>query len=522
MPYTRRSFLHLLTAAGVASAYAQPFAQMQMPMPAPPPRELDIFNLPPFLDALPLPQIIQARAGQRIQVAMREIHAPLHRNLPPARMWSYGPTALAPVIEARSGIPVEVEWVNHLPEKHFLPIDHTLHGCGTDLPEVRACVHLHGGRTPSADDGYPDDWYVPGRSRVCRYPMQQEAAALWIHDHAMGINRLNIYAGLFGMFLVRDAAEDALHLPRGRYELPLILYDRELTAEGQLYYPVSDDPAKPWVPEFTGDAIIINGKIRPYVEVEPRLYRLRILNSANSRFFGLSSTAGPLLQIGSDQGLLAVPVAVNRLTLAPGERADILLDLSALAGERVHLRNGALDILEFRVAGPAKHSTIAARIPKTLRPVERMPESAAIATRRITLNEYQDDHGRSMVMLLNRQHWHEPVTERPRLNTTEIWEFVNQTQDTHPMHLHLVRFQVLDRRPFDPFAFMMRREMIYTGPAVTPPANEMGWKDVVQCEPGVVTRIIVRFEGYTGNYLYHCHILEHEANDMMRPFEVIA
>jgi len=103
-----------------------------------------------------------------------------------------------------------------------------------------------------------------------------------------------------------------------------------------------------------------------------------------------------------------------------------------------------------------------------------------------------------MVMLLNRKHWHEPVTERPQLNTTEIWEFVNQTQDTHPMHLHLVRFQVLDRRPFDPFAFMMRREMIYTGPALALPANEMGWKDVVQCEAGVVTRIIVRFEGPYG------------------------
>jgi spore coat protein A len=495
---------------------------MQMPMPASPPRELNIFDLPPFLDALPMPQIIRARTGQRIRIAMREIHEPLHQKLPPARMWSYGPAAMAPIIEARSGTPVEVEWVNNLPEKHFLPIDHTLHGCGADLQEVRACVHLHGGRTPSADDGYPDDWFVPGKSRVCRYPMQQAAAALWIHDHAMGINRLNIYAGLFGMFLVRDAVEDALHLPSGRYELPLILYDRELTADGQLYYPVSDDPAKPWVPEFTGDAIIINGKIRPYVDAEPRLYRLRVLNTANSRFFGLSCSTGPLIQIGSDQGLLAAPVTVNRLTLAPGERADILLDLSVAAGERVHLRNGALDILEFRVAGTAKHSSGPAKIPQALRPVERTPESAAIVTRRITLNEYQDEHGRSMVMLLNRKHWHEPVTERPQLNTTEIWEFVNQTQDTHPMHLHLVRFQVLDRRPFDPFAFMMRREMIYTGPALALPANEMGWKDVVQCEAGVVTRIIVRFEGYTGNYLYHCHILEHEANDMMRPFEVIA
>jgi spore coat protein A len=524
VPYSRRSFLHLLTAAGVASAQFGSFAETSMPMPAAPlVPELDIFDLPAFVDALPLPQRINAHAAVPTRISMRQIHAKLHRDLPPARLWSYGPAAIAPVLEVRSGVPIEVEWVNNLPQRHFLPIDHSLHGCGRDVPEVRACVHVHGGRNPSTADGYPEDWYAPGQSRLCRYPMQQDAATLWFHDHAMGINRLNIYAGLFGLFLVRDAVEDALQLPRGPYELPLVFYDRELTADGQLYYPVSDDPEKPWVSEFTGDAIIINGKIRPYVEIEPRLYRLRMLNAANSRFFTFSSTSGPLIQIGSDQGLLASPVTLGRLTLAPGERADVLLDFSAAAGQHVHLRNGAFDILEFRVAAstPSQNSR-PATIPANLRPITRTPEPTAVTTRRITFNEYMDNRGRSMLMLLNGKHWHEPVTERPQLNSTEIWEFVNPTEDTHPMHLHLVRFQVLDRRSFDRYTFQQGGELVFSGPVMPPHPNELGWKDVVQCEPGVVTRIIVRFEGYTGKYLYHCHILEHEANDMMRPFEVVA
>jgi len=127
-----------------------------------------------------------------------------------------------------------------------------------------------------------------------------------------------------------------------------------------------------------------------------------------------------------------------------------------------------------------------------------------------------------MVMLLNRKHWHEPVTETPKLNSTEIWEFVNLTEDTHPMHMHLVRFQILDRRSFDTFDYLMYKKLRFTAAATPPAANESGWKDTVQCPKGVITRVLIRFEGYSGKYLYHCHILEHEANDMMRPFEVIA
>ena len=535
---TRRALAHTIQQGsemgGMKMPGSQPGGQPKQdprtaaPTPNPPhvsPPMLHTLALRPFVDPLPIPETVRPtllHGRPTVTLTMQEVHAKVHPDVPPTRMWSYGPNALAPLIEARANQPLDIRWVNHLPARHFLPIDHSLHGCGRDVPEVRTVAHLHGAKAQPQHDGYPEDWFTPGHARTCHYPLDQEATALWFHDHAMGLNRLNTYAGMFGMLLLRDHVEDALNLPQGKYEIPLILYDRDFTADGQLFYDVSGDPVSPWIPEFSADGVLINGKIRPYVELEPRLYRFRVLNTANSRFFILSLSNGQkLIQIGSDQGLLAAPVPLDRLILGCAERADILIDLSAHAGKTLHLRTGALDILELRVSA---HPTSQAnnQIPQTLRPIERIPESSAVHTRTITLHEYQDEAARPMVMLLNRKHWHEPTTEKPRLNSTEIWEFVNLTEDTHPMHLHLVRFQILDRRPFNTTSFLMDKKFEASAPAVPPPAHEQGWKDIVQCPPGVVTRIIVPFQGYTGKYLYHCHILEHEANDMMRPFEVIA
>jgi spore coat protein A len=536
---SRRTFLRQLSAFTALSRALPAFTQQSMqngmraapqgiaarkPVPM-----LHSLELPPFVDALPLPERLRPappkHKGQphTLRVAMREVQAKYHRDVPASRFWSYGDGALASMIEVRARQPVQIEWVNNLPPKHFLPVDYTLHGCGHDVPEVRAIVHVHGAKVLPKDDGYPTDWFVPGSSRTCLYPLDQDATALWYHDHAMGLNRLNIYAGLFGMFVIRDEVEDALHLPAGKYEVPLMLYDRDFTADGQLFYPDSGIPGHPWVPEFIADAILINGKLRPYFEVEPRLYRFRVLNSANSRFFALSLSQGRKFhQIGSDQGLLAAPVPLTSLNLAPAERADLLIDFSGLARQKLHLLNGALEVLEFRVSGSDETRGNRSSLPAALRPVPGTPESDAVMTRTITLNEYRDRVQNPMVMLLNRMHWHDPVTETPRLNTTEIWEFVNLTEDVHPMHLHLVRFQLLDRRVFDVFRYQANRQVKFLGGAIGPEPQEAGWKDTIQCPPGMITRIITRFEGYPGKYLYHCHILEHESNDMMRPFEVLA
>jgi spore coat protein A, manganese oxidase len=359
--------------------------------------------------------------------------------------------------------------------------------------------------------------------------MNQDAATLWYHDHAMGIERLNQYAGLFGFFLVRDDAEEALNLPHGKYEIPLAICDRFFFADGQLHYPDSGDPAAPWVPEIYGDVILANGVIFPYLEVEPRLYRVRLLNSSNSRAYLFSLSNGHHFhQIGSDQGLLAAPVELKELMLSPAERADLLIDFSALAGAEFTLQDQRLTILQFRVsrteasASPIKIPQQSPQFPAILRAIDRIPESVAVRTRTFTLNEYMHPQSRVMLMLLNGQYWHEPITEKPVLNTTEIWSLVNTTQDIHPIHLHLVRFQILDRRPFDVDDYLNYKNFHYMGDAAPPEPNERGWKDTVKAHPETVTRIIIPFQGYTGRYVWHCHLLEHAANEMMRPFEVVA
>jgi len=159
-------------------------------------------------------------------------------------------------------------------------------------------------------------------------------------------------------------------------------------------------------------------------------------------------------------------------------------------------------------------------VPAVLRTLARIDEGSAVRRREMTLNEFDGDNGEPMVMLLNRKHWIDPVTEFVKLDSTEIWSFVNLTEDVHPIHLHMVHFQVLDRQSLSVDDYLSDDTLRFTGPVLAPAAHEMGWKDVVQCPPDTVTRIIVPFNGYVGRYLWHCHILEHEANDMMRPYVV--
>jgi spore coat protein A, manganese oxidase len=489
-------------------------------------------SLARFVDPLPILPVAQSSGSRpdpensatRIpyyRIAMREFAGKVHRDLPPARQWGYGSNVPGPLFETRKDSGLLVEWANELPAKHFLPIDHHLSGAETGKPEVRAVVHLHGGKTPADSDGYPESWFVPGKSAICHYPNNQEATLLWYHDHAMGINRLNIYAGLMGLFVIRDSAEDSLNLPNGRYEIPMVIYDRMLKRDGQIDYPISENSPNPWVPEVFGDAILVNGKLFPYLDVEPRKYRFRMLNGSNGRFYHLSLANGEVLhQIGSDQGLLAAPVPLRDIMIAPGERVDFIIDFANHAGEQIVLQNDAFVVMQFRVS--KKKTDDLSSLPSALRSVPRIPESQAVKTRTLSLDEYEDDAGNSILMLLNKSRWNAPVTENPVLGSTEIWEFINPTDDSHPIHLHLVKFQVLDRRRFEAFAFQTKNEVRFTGPVTPPDANEMGWKDTVRADPKMVTRIIVPFKGYAGRYVWHCHILEHEDNEMMRPYDVIA
>jgi len=532
---TRRRFLGQSALTAAASLAPAALAQ-SLPQTAPAAKagvipNLDPTTLTPFVDPLPLPPVAQpiehrpapGNPGEKVpfyRVSMRAITAKLHRDLPPTHLWSYGGSVPGPTFDTRSGQGVLIEWANELPAKHFLPIDHNLHGAEKSTPEVRGVVHLHGGKSPPESDGYPEDWYIPGQSRTYYYPNRQQPALLWYHDHTMGINRLNIYAGMMGLFLIRDAVEDALNLPAGKYEVPLVIMDRDLRVDGQLSYPVSPDPERPWVPEAFGEAHLVNGKLFPYLDVEPRKYRFRILNGANGRFYRLSLSGTPdLYQIGTDQGLLPAPVALKYLQLAPGERADIVIDFAPHRGSQITLESDAFTLMQLRVSSSTVPDSSA--LPAALRPVERIPESSAIQTRRLTLDEQMNGVAESMGMLLNKTPWHMPITEKPVLNTCEIWELVNLTEDVHPIHLHMVRFQILDRRRFDDFEYMTTGKLRHIAPATPPEANEMGWKDTARVNAKTVTRIIVPFIGYPGRYVWHCHILEHEDNEMMRPYEIL-
>jgi spore coat protein A len=545
---SRRNFLK---ATGIASAtllmpwtlnIRQAFAQSG---------SLDPSLLTKYIDPLPIPDVLQpqgqAEQAAFYQVAMEQFPQNLHSELPPTPVWGYAGSYPGPTIEARRNKPVVVKWINDLPTAHLLPVDTTLHGAEPGVPQVRTIVHLHGGHTQPQFDGFPDDWYAsedPKNFAVFRYKNDQEPAALWYHDHVVGNTRLNVYAGLAGFYIIRDEVEDALHLPSGPYEVPLLIQDRSFNVDGTLFYPAeSPIPGAPLpsvLPRFVGDAILVNGKVWPYLEVEPRKYRFRVLNGSNSRPYRLrftSQSSGqdiPFYQIGTDNSLLDAPVEVGidgkpQVVLAPAERADLIVDFSMVAtGDEVLLRNlspGGFpfdpdttgQVMLFRVSLPPAPGE--GPLPMTLRPVPRLDPADAVRTRNLTLDQVPDEFGRPK-FLLNNATWTDPVTEDPKLNTTEIWNLINLTPSGHPMHLHLVSFQVLWRRAFDVEHYKLTGELLFTGPEMPPSPNEDGLKDMVRVPPGQVASIIAHFD-IPGQYVWHCHILEHEDHEMMRPFEVV-
>lgn len=426
-----------------------------------------------------------------------------------------------------------MEWINSLPTTHMFAVDPTIHGAEITNPAVRNVVHLHGAKVQSDSDGYPEAWFTPGKSALYFYPNQMQATTLWYHDHALGIVRLNNFAGLAGIYIIHDPIEQSLPLPSGIYDIPLVIQDRSFDASGQLNYPTSGRVGNPWIPEFFGNTIVVNGRAFPYLAVEPRRYRFRILNASNARFYGLALSSGdPFYQIGSDQGLLPAPAPASHLLIAPSERIEVIIDFTERAGKQIIMTNDAVapypsggmivpnQVMQFRV-GTSTTGKDTSAIPATLAPFTKTDPSLAVNSRTMRLAELDDVLGYPVVDLLNYQYWNDPVSEMPVLDTVEIWNLINGTGDAHPIHIHLIKFQIIDRRPFDQ-AKLEAGTLVYTGPPVPPPPGEAGWKDTVRADPGFVNTIIAKFEGYTGRYVWHCHILEHEDNEMMRPYEVVA
>jgi len=375
---------------------------------------------------------------------------------------------------------------------------------------------------------------------------------LWFHDHGLGATRLNVFAGLAAGYILYDefdtgGADNANGLPSGPYEIPLVVQDRQFNADGTFLYPTSDIAGATWIGEYFGDVMLVNGKVWPFLEVEPRLYRFRILNGCNARILNLDIGGARMWQIGAEGGMWDQPVPVTQLVLAPAERADVLVDFSQIPTRTTHVKNSKppspvsnpapplAAVMQIRVG---RTTPVPPSIPTTLVGGRMADLPDPVTTRYITLNEIDVDEP-TWFLNLNGVHFEDGLaTETPQVGTVEDWVYVNVTGDTHPMHTHLVTFQVVGRTPFDAAAYEEAYEgpngvpggidptPFATGPMLPPDPTERGFKDTVKANPGYFTTIRAKFDLPTGvtapqSYVHHCHIVEHEDNDMMRPFTVV-
>jgi spore coat protein A len=522
------------------------------------------------MEPVPLPGagiVVATPTGRnRYAFTQREIERQLHPYLPPTPVWAYDDGSglagqagsLGMVVAAQSGTPLQIRFTHHLPETYpdWIPVDTRLTPLGN---EVRLMTHLHGGFVAGASDGNPavtPNGFGQGQTQTVSYTNQlpqMPASLLWFHDHGLGATRLNVFAGLAAAYVLRDQYDtgtepNPIGIPGGAYEVPLVIQDRQFNRDGTFLYPTSDIAGATWIGEYFGDVMLVNGKVWPFLDVEPRMYRFRILNGCNARIMSLDLGGLSLWQIGAEGGMWDRPVQVDKLVLAPAERADVLADFSGLAGQALILRNNrpaapvstpapALPaVMQIRV-GTTVTQPGPTTIPNSL-PGRAASLSNPIRTRYISLNEIDVDEPTWFLNLNGVQFDEGPVTETPRVGTVEDWVYVNVTGDTHPMHTHLVTFQVVGRTPFDVPAYEEAYEGAHgvpggidpatfaTGPMEPPAPDERGFKDTVKANPGYFTTIRAKFDLPSGvrapqEYVHHCHIVEHEDNDMMRPFTVV-
>jgi len=534
----------------------------------------------PFSDPLqPLPvQSGSAAVVVDATVGARRFHAEL--GLSPT--FGYGGLDyLGPVIEAQSGEVTTLTFRNRLTRHIFAnDIDTTLAGVSdADRTTPRTVLHLHGGVTPPAFDGHPDATIVPGQDFVHTLPHRQEACALWYHDHAMGITRLNVYAGLASLYLLRDRwdtgqAGNPLGLPSGEFEVPLVLQEKIFTDDGT--QSVRSTPIVPqgsWEGGAVGDVGLVNGTAWPQAEVARGLYRFRIINAASFSVWNLYFSNGMgFWVIGTDGGLLDAPAATTSVQLAPAERIDVLADFAGLQpGDTVDLCNngpvpgqaatlGEVPMPVFCRFRAASTTGFTAAVPATLRggtgqpaPLPPLPQPQAV--RNLTISQPFELRLPPSIMLLNNIMFTSPETEMPRQGTVEQWNLIDTTPDPHPIHIHLVTFRILGRQPFDANAYKQRypqpgvgtkwnppADEFVTGPMQPPALWEAGWKDTVRVDGNMITRIVVRFPtaaelgfdpdavfpapapamGNLQGYVWHCHLLDHEDHDMMLRYRTIA
>ena len=399
-------------------------------------------------------------------------------------IWGYNGIYPGPTIKARSGRRVVVRQVNNLQES--------------------MSVHLHGGHTPPDSDGHPTDLIGPGATKTYVYPNNQVSANLWYHDHAIDVTGRHVYMGLSAFYLISDNFEDALPLPRGNNDVALLIQDRLFNSDGSLNYPLTDSTIRNGV---IGDRLLVNGALQPYFQVPRRKMRFRIVNGSNARIYKLAlSTGDPLIQIGSDGGLLSYPASRQAISLAPAERIDVVIDFSRYPiGTSVVLKNqdnsaspSIPDVMRFDVV---REEADESSVPAKLRPVPRLTEGSASVTRTFSLSQtYQN--GRDLWTINGRLYDPARIEASPRLNATEIWVFQNRSGESHPMHIHDIEWQILDVN------------------GVRPSPGDDGSKDVFLVPAWGTLRVIGTFTDNLGSYVSHCHKLEHEDHAMMFNFAV--
>jgi spore coat protein A len=475
-------------------------------------------TVPRFEAGLPIPPVLEPiysdQHGDYYEIEARESSALI---LPGKQTTIQGYNGIfpGPTIKAMRGRPTRVRFTNKL--------------------QTPVVTHLHGGHTPSDSDGWPTEVILPAGHRLpatsmqldhagdtgqmtqdsaskyehnYTYPNDRRAATLWYHDHTMGASGQNVYMGLAGFYLVEDEEERSLPLPRGRYDIPLMLCARQFNNDGSFRYNPHGHAGA------DGDIILVNGALWPALRVERRRYRFRILNASNATTFTLALSSGQrFVQIATDGGLMARPVEVSRISMAMAERVEVVIDFSTYAaGDSVVLRNtekqGPLgEIMRFDITGPAVSDH--GQLPERLSVIESLTPEAAVRTRTFTFGPRPElkDHYPPIYWAINGTRFDPKHAQaNPRLGDVEIWRFVYEKspwRQTHPPHVHLVNFQILDRN------------------GQAPHDHERGWKDTLRLDSGDDVRVIMRFDGYRGRYLMHCHNLEHEDYDMMMRFDVV-
>jgi spore coat protein A, manganese oxidase len=564
-------------------------------------------RLTPYLDPMPIlaDNAIDATGGGPVNLSAALITSQVHSQLPATTLFGYvggphdGGSFLGPVIVARSGTAVTAHYKNELAADDYLKV---FTNGGSSYAqfnpftpaEVRILTHLHGGLLAGIDDGNPYEQplgFSSGQTQTATYPNAgvnkdgtpylHPASLLWYHDHLVGDTRMNVVGGLAGAYLLRDEFDSGsnplLPGPVGVYELPLVVQDRQFNADGSLLYPVAPASTNgPWIGEYFGDAMLVNGKVWPTLAVEPAVYRFHVLNGCNARILSLRFVRSndqpvPTYIIGAEGGLLPAgsPVATSRLVMGPAERFDVICDFRGLAGQTLYIRNNKppkpvstpapalANVMQITVkptaspgapmsvpgAGSLQDPLVVTAVTDLTSLGPPLLSGGTVTPRVITLNEVGADTP-AWELNLNARPYGDPddptpMVEQLRWYDVEDWYFVNTTADTHPMHTHLFTFTVMGRYNLDvngliakygtangvPQLDAAQLRPFLTSGLMAPPPEETGLKDTVKTNPGQVAVVRARFtppttafvgdQLTTQKYVHHCHIVEHEDNDMM-------